>query len=197
MNHNIDLPPRIAQLPKDHRGYPVPHIVMRDENGKPLFAMNDLYVVQEAVKDNLCHICGQELDPNPWFTGGPGSALLNGNHAAYFDGPMHYECMEFALRVCPYLTGRQERFIAATLEKKMKARGSLVLEEPNVLPGMPDVFMAVQAHTWSYNGRNFLVPRPVKKTQYWLNGQMLPKDDGERMAKKAARVLKVRLKEGG
>src|SRR5262245_2939618 len=108
------MPPRIAALPRDHRGYPVPYIVLYDEQGKPAFTANDAEKVWQAVRDKLCHICGQALDSYSWFVGGPGSAYLNGDNAAYTDGPMHEDCMQFAMRVCPHLTQQMTRALGPT-----------------------------------------------------------------------------------
>jgi hypothetical protein len=94
----VPMPPRIATLPRDHRGYPVPFFVQW-MNGKPEFPIFDPHKWRRCVDHKLCWICGQRL----------------GRHLAYAVGPMctinrvssepaqHRECAEYALRVCPFL----------------------------------------------------------------------------------------------
>lgn len=109
MNPNIKLPDRIARLPKDERGYPVPFFVQWfDAAGQPtewgvgkpdqrLADERKLYVCREK---SLCWICGEPLAYWIGFIGGPKAV---GNRT-FADGPMHLECAEFSVRACPHLT---------------------------------------------------------------------------------------------
>ena len=192
MNHaDITLPPRIAALPKDKRGYPVPYIVYVYEDGRPEFAVNDIEITRKAIKENRCHVCGQENDPEPWFVGGPGSVFLNGDRAVFRDGAMHQECMTFALEVCPHLLGQLKKPVALEpIVERLESEGKAAVD-PTVIPGVPPIFVAVQA--WrveiDWSGPYHFVFKPFRKTQYWQNGTMLDVREGERQAKRHAREL--------
>src|SRR5262249_26747548 len=69
------MPPRIARLPRDKRGYPIPWNIQRDANGLPLFTVNDDRKHYLAVRQGLCPICGETLGKWKWFIGGPRSAF--------------------------------------------------------------------------------------------------------------------------
>lgn len=188
----IYKPEAIAALPHDHRGYPIPFIVLRDINDKPVFVSNDALLVTQAVRDNLCHICGQPLDVYSWFVGGPGSALLNGNQAVYNDGPLHHECMQYAMQVCPYLACRLTKELAPATSERLRAQG-LRVSNTATMPGTPAVFMAVCAYSYKAERRGmtmtFFVDKPFRKVEYWRETKMLPRDEGEKLAKRAARRL--------
>lgn len=191
------IPDRIAQLERDGRGYPVPFIVLRDNDGKPQFAANDIRRVWQAIRESLCHICGQALDANPWFVGGPGSALLNDNRAVYADGPMHHECMQFAMRVCPHLAQLMARAIAPTVQKKLRGQG-MFIHDNTTIPGTPSIFVAVQAWQFNIVGSSLRIPefrvsKPFRKTEYWQSGELMPLQEGRKAAQRAARDLKRKL----
>ena len=97
----METPDRVAKLPKDHRGYPIPWNVMRGEDGTAFFTVNDDRKAHRALREELCPICGERLGRWRWFVGGPRSAF--DPHGWYLDLPGHRECMHFALATCPYL----------------------------------------------------------------------------------------------
>ncbi|MCV9964336.1 hypothetical protein OIU34_20830 [Pararhizobium sp. BT-229] len=97
----VSIPERMRALPIDPRGYPVPVNVTRDRHGKPNFATNDETVRQTLFREDRCGICGEKLLRGRWSIGGPGSALHP--DGAFLDPPMHYECAQYAVQVCPYL----------------------------------------------------------------------------------------------
>jgi hypothetical protein len=151
MNYrDVEMPPNIAALDKDHRGYPIPFVVTREANGLPYFAANDSRKVWRAALERLCGICGQELPAQPWFVGGPGNALLNGDKAVYIDGPLHQECLHYAMRVCPYLTQLMSRPLELkSMKSKLTDRGYQI-QETTMVPGIPPVFLALQAWTYDF-----------------------------------------------
>jgi hypothetical protein len=98
---NVKIPEMMKDLQVDRRGFPAPFIVLRDKNNVPQFIMNDDTKVEECIKDNLCSICGKKMGEDMWMIGGPLSAFHP--QGAYVDVPVHKECGEYALQVCPYL----------------------------------------------------------------------------------------------
>jgi hypothetical protein len=80
----------------------VHYTVFVDDDGLP-----DFKVVHErnrlhAMKNWLCNLCGQRLEPDMVFIGGPACE----DSRLFIDGPMHEECARYAISVCPYLQGK-------------------------------------------------------------------------------------------
>lgn len=94
-----DLPPRIAKLPTDERGYPVPYFVEWID-GKPDFRVMSSKNLARAVKYRRCWICGEELGRFLCFTIGP----MCGVNRISSEPPSHYDCARFAVSACPFLT---------------------------------------------------------------------------------------------
>ncbi len=95
------IPPRIAKLRMDARGYPIPWFVYW-KNGKPDFRIVDAARVPLAIKRRLCWICGQHFDliESCAFLVGPMSCI----NRTSAEPPSHVECAEFAVRACPFLS---------------------------------------------------------------------------------------------
>lgn len=191
---NFDyLPPRVAALPRDDRGYPIPYIVLRDNDDKPIFTANDMSLVWKAVREGLCHVCGQPLDDLVWFVGGVGSAFLNGNVGRYADGPMHHECLRFAVQYCPHIAGKMAKALAPVVLPRLRAQG-IRAQDTTTIPGTPSLFVAVQVprERYSYEVRGsvpFAAPQPYRKVEYWRDGAMLPLWEARKMAKRLSREL--------
>jgi hypothetical protein len=96
------LPPRIARLPVDGRGYPVPWFVAW-ENGAPEFRVADGEKWARAVRDRLCWVCGDPLGAYLVFVIGP----MCGINRTTAEPPCHRECAEWSARNCPFLTRPQ------------------------------------------------------------------------------------------
>ncbi|QIG76147.1 putative clamp loader subunit DNA polymerase accessory protein [Rhizobium phage RHph_I4] len=172
------IPDRMKHLPLDRRGYPIPANVFRDKNGDPHFTINDETTRQRLIARDACPICGNGLLRGRWFVGGPGSAFHD--HGNYIDTAMHYECLEYALKVCPYLAAPSyaKRIDDKTL-KPENAPG-IVTGDPTVDPVRPAVFVAVMA-----TGTDFVVHpvighvvyvkprRPYKIVEFWHQGKRI------------------------
>lgn len=176
----VPLPRRMRAMRLDHRGYPVPFIVINDSNGRPVFAANDLLRTRRCERERRCPICGNRLDRVAWFVAGPLSALLP--EGAYNDGPMHYECMEYALKVCPYLAMRMTEYVDPHITAQ---RVGTIMLDTTMLPGTPPVFIAVQARTWEIRQRGYglVLYKPViEALEYWRAGLKLDPIAGKRLS---------------
>lgn len=120
------MPPEIAELPRDQRGYPVPWFsdwTSRSESplisrnarigvfadctcqigqGEPILGEPCVVRAREAVIQRRCSTCGIAIRP--------GSDMVwpshTGDVAPYFlEPPNHPGCLEWALQVCPHLVG--------------------------------------------------------------------------------------------
>jgi len=102
-------PHRIARLPKDERGYPVPRFVewlkdgraarCTEQGAKPDFRYARADFRNSAFTHGYCWVCGE----------------LTGVHKVYAIGPMcvinrvtqepscHRDCAEYAVKACPFL----------------------------------------------------------------------------------------------
>lgn len=103
------LTPRIAALPIDDRGYPVPFFVQwfNDKNeptkpgeGRPEFRMADPSKVVRCVKEKLCWVCGQPLGAYLCFPIGPMCAV----NRTTAEPPSHLDCAEWSVMGCPFLS---------------------------------------------------------------------------------------------
>jgi hypothetical protein len=97
-----DLPPlaeRIAALPVDERGYPIPFFVSWID-GKPDFRIADSRKHSRCIKENVCWVCGQPLGKFKAFVIGPMCAI---NRTAG-DPPAHLDCALWSVKGCPFLT---------------------------------------------------------------------------------------------
>jgi hypothetical protein len=93
-----NLPQRIAKLPRDHRGYPVPSFV-RWINGKPDFVETNPDHWQRCVQHRVCWICGDPCKGLLSFVCGPSAAFTG----MTTEPAAHAECAMFALRTCPFI----------------------------------------------------------------------------------------------
>jgi hypothetical protein len=175
--NQIPIPKRMRALGRDERGYPIPFIVMREpDSGRPLFVVNDAERQIRAVKEKRCPICGSHLDSLIWWVGGPLSAFLEAG--AYNDSGMHYECMEYALQVCPYLA--MPNYLGSLTElatKQAMEAGVATVIDHTMLPGRPAVFVAVAARRFTlidHGAGYYSKPeQPYIAIQYWRHGKLL------------------------
>lgn len=190
---DVPIPHNMADMEIDRRGYPVPYVVMR-EGGKPHFVVNDVRKVFNAAHKRLCAICGKRLGDVVWFAGGPGSALLNHtNEGVYADGPMHHECMRYAMQVCPYLAHRTEVYISDAVAENLTGRGVATMAFNGTLPGTPELFVCVAGRSYVFDGSTFRVE--YRRVEYWRDGALIDREQGKREAQEAAERLRERLAE--
>ena len=110
------LPPRIARLKKDERGYPVPWFVAwikdgvnaapNDPDAKPDFRVIAAGHLERSFRQSVCWICGDPLGRHRVFAIGP-MCVIN---KVTMEPPSHRDCVEFAAKACPFLIRpRQKR----------------------------------------------------------------------------------------
>ena len=104
-----DMPKRIARLPKDERGYPVPRFVewlkdgrqaRRTEQGaKPDFRYASPEFRNSAFKHGYCWVCGENMGVHKVYAIGP-MCVVN---RVTMEPSSHRECAEFSVKACPFL----------------------------------------------------------------------------------------------
>lgn len=93
------MPPRIARLPRDRHGYPIPWFVATLEDGTRDFRVADQGRHIDAMRFRLCWTCGGKLGANVAFVIGPMCAV----NRISAEPPNHLDCATYAARVCPFL----------------------------------------------------------------------------------------------
>lgn len=175
----VPLPPRMASLAKDRRGLPVPFGVLVTQDGTPHFTINDSEKVARVIRERRCAICGNKLHGRSmWFVGGPMSAFHDAG--GYVDPPLHYECADYALKVCPYLAAPKYagRLDDATLKpEQVEADGVMTLVDPTSWPDRPDVFVAARTTDYTVTrgaaGPVMIPKRPWGMVKFYRHGEEL------------------------
>jgi hypothetical protein len=141
------LPPRIASLPRDERGYPIPAFVqwVRDREGLvPDFRIARTEFRARAFRQGLCWICGDRL----------------GVHKVYLIGPMcvvnrvtsepasHRDCATFAATACPFLIRPRQKRNPKAMPEDKQISGMMI--ERN--PGCVALYETRQAETFQAPG---------------------------------------------
>ena len=178
MDHKlVQIPDRMAHLELDHRGYPIPWTVYRDENNRGHFQINDGAKRLEAIFNELCPICGKKLLRGRWFVGGPMSAFHE--RGAYVDPPMHNECARYALMVCPYLA--VPHYGKRVEDKTLGSSRPTLLVDETMIERRPDLFISVMATRQHVTGNvspRIIPGKPFVRVEYWRHGKQLKPAEG-------------------
>jgi hypothetical protein len=165
MNPNLpEAPPRIAKLPLDKRGYPVPWFV-EWFNGEPDFRVISDAKRRRAFSVDLCWICGERMGVHQVFAVGP-MCLINLTTA---EPALHRDCAEYAVKACPFLTQpRRRRNDAEALPEGAHVDGVMI--ERN--PGVTALVEAKGARRFSDRNGGWLI-RLVQPTRvdWWAHGR--------------------------
>jgi hypothetical protein len=120
--------PRIARLPIDPRGYPIPWFVAW-QNGEPDFRLVRPNQMMKALREHVCWVCGERLRKRLAFVAGP----MCGVNRISAEPPMHLECAEFSARGCPFLTmPKAERRDAKLPDGVIPPAGIMLKRNPGV-----------------------------------------------------------------
>ena len=96
----VPMPARVAGLPRNQVGYPIPWFVATLDDGVRDFRVGDLAKMVDATNDKLCWICGGRLGAFMTFVIGPMCAV----NTISGEPPSHRDCATYAARVCPFLS---------------------------------------------------------------------------------------------
>lgn len=125
----IPMPARIARLPVDHRGFPVPRFVAMVD-GKPDHRVVDARRFAPAIKNRECWICGEPLGRYLASLIGPMCAV----NRIISEPPSHRECCEFSVATCPFLARpHAHRREAGLPEDAQDAAGVGLKRNPGVI----------------------------------------------------------------
>jgi len=181
MPHAAAEPLRIARLPHDRRGYPIPFNMLRADDGTPFFTVTDDRKAWRCIREARFPICGERLGRWKWIAGGPRSAFHPGG--CYADLPMHKECVEFALQTCPYLAAPKYMGRIDVPDPSKLPPEARILLDVTQTPERPEIFIAVGAERFSMGGAEFpLVPYIKPKPpwlgwSFWQHGRRIEEDE--------------------
>jgi hypothetical protein len=99
MPESIPIPDTAKDRPL-YQDLLVPYTV-RWFDGIPDFKVSDEKAIFRCVRNRLCGLCGKKLGRYMTFIGGP----LSMHNKLFTDPAMHRLCAEYALQVCPFLSG--------------------------------------------------------------------------------------------
>lgn len=126
---HIPRPARIARLPIDHRGYPVPAFV-QIINGIPDHRVVNPAMFLPAITEKRCWICGDVLGRNMSFVLGPMCTITR----TVSEPPSHRECGIYAMQACPFLSKpHMIRREAGMPEGVVEAAGNMEKRNPGVM----------------------------------------------------------------
>lgn len=167
---DVPIPHYMADLPRDHRGWPITFTSVKLPDGRYDFTTSDLEKWLYVVVERRCALCGKKHDPLAplWWVGGP-LTLMN---RYFFDPPMHEECARYALKVCPYLAN--PRYFAA---KAHLVPDHLRIDVVSANKKKPAVFALMASNGYDlvdFQG-DMLVRSDdwVSKPEWWMDGQQV------------------------
>ncbi len=173
----IPIPTKMQHLPLDKRGFPIPYIVLVDDNGTPHFKINDDRKMQIVIRWKWCAICGKPMRDDMWLVGGPMSAFHP--NGAYVDTPVHEDCGHYALQVCPYLASKGYNTYAPIDKlKNVKAENIGIYVDPTLNPNRPKLFVfqkitGFKKHTVMMGIRHIVPEKPYLDIRFYDKGQRL------------------------
>ncbi len=121
------MPSRMAKLPRDARGYPVPRFVSWYD-GKPDFRIADTRYLEHCFRARTCWLCGELLGRYLAFVIGPMCAV----NRTTAEPPCHRDCAEYAVQACPFLCFPQRTRDMANLPERRAPPGSTIERNPGV-----------------------------------------------------------------
>lgn len=121
-------PPRVARLPRNKAGYPVPWFV-GIVDGEPDFRVIGEGRIDDAVRFRQCWLCGQQLGANAAFVIGPMCAV----NRVSAEPPSHRDCAIYAATACPFLTTPHMRRRDSNLpDNAVNPDGEMIRRNPGV-----------------------------------------------------------------
>jgi hypothetical protein len=96
----MDLPVAIKALDRDKHGRPIPWFVRREQDGTPDFRVIRRDGISDAVRFNICWVCGTTRGRHAAFVVGP----MCGVNRVSAEPPSHLDCAIYSATTCPFLS---------------------------------------------------------------------------------------------
>lgn len=128
---DVEMPPRIARLPRDpRREFPVPWFVAWiGDPPQPDFRVIRSNGIVLAVREKRCWVCGGPLGRYLAYVVGPMCAV----NRTSAEPPSHRDCAIYSARTCPFLTRpHARRRDAGKPEDAVQPAGIMIERNPGV-----------------------------------------------------------------
>lgn len=158
---SIPTPHRIALLPKDERGYPIPTSVYV-KDGKHDFRVLDPHKWAYHASRRLCGLCGEVFGQYVCFVGG-GKSI---DARLFTDLGMHRDCARYALMVCPFLAAPSFGYRKSVDETEFEVNHNVSTERPKSFGlGVTKRYSVARL-----NDNYLLHPEAFTQVTWWRNG---------------------------
>lgn len=174
------LPDRIAALPVEARGYPVPwFVVWLDEDGRavppgqgtPDFRVIAPGAIAVAFTRDLCWVCGGPMGSFKTFTIGPMCAV----NRTSAEPPSHLDCADWSARACPFLARPHARRRDAGKPEGVVEPAGIMLERN---PGVALVWTTRGFHVRSdFNGGVLFKIGEPEHVRWYAEGREATRDE--------------------
>lgn len=168
-----DLPPRpkrIAALPVNEQGYPIPWF-SPIVDGKPDLRFSDKQKFYHALSTRRCWVCGWRLGMVGTFVGGPLSAL--GGISS--EPPSHPTCARYSVMACPFLTRPKASRRSLTSGLPRHAVGNH--QDGN--PGISMLWTTSEWRTGRAEGGHLIVMGKPFELEWWTLGRKATRPEVE------------------
>lgn len=186
------IPPRIAKLPRDEKGRPVPFFVQWID-GKPDFRIVEIAKLVLCHRERLCWVCGERLGQYKSFIIGPMCSI----NRVSAEPPSHFECATFSVKVCPFLSTpkmhRRERDLP--LPEQLDVSGGIALKRN---PGVALVWVtkSYQVEKDGMGGVVFRLGAP-EHVHWYCEGRVATRAEIEESIRTGLPILeKIALEDG-
>lgn len=160
----IEVPPFLAHLKRDPRGYPHPFLMTPDS----IFTM-DGRKQERCVREKLCMICGRKLDNKKWFIGGQRTAV----NRLVVDPAMHERCARYSLKVCPFLANSEMKY-----RKRYDEDTTLVVGSSPERSSIQCLFRTNGSKPILFAGQVWLLCNRWDLVEHWRNGEIVETPQG-------------------
>jgi hypothetical protein len=127
--NTVPMPPGVTRLPRNDVGYPVPWFVETLDGGVRDFRIMSAQKFLDALRFDLCWVCGQRRGRYAAFVIGPMCCV---NRIAG-EPPSHRDCAVYSAKVCPFLsTPNFRRRETGKPADTVPAAGNMITRNPGV-----------------------------------------------------------------
>lgn len=186
---DVPMPERIAALPRDHRGFPVPWFVAWIDD-KPHFPTMSEQRLQQAIEDDRCWICGHPIEgPLRAYVVGPMCAV----NRTSGEPPSHEMCADYAARACPFLAN-PDRARKPRIEGQREPAGRAIYRNPGV--ALVWVTRGTRLKDDGRGGLLFDIGDPVL-TRWYAHGGAATREEAEASMDSGVELLREVAEEQG
>lgn len=136
------MPPQVQQLPRDHRGYPVPAESAWSE-GLPDLGHQDYRRIGMLVSHNRCIVCGCSMVPGRrryrlFIADEAATILAEGGKCIGYSGAGHKSCMLYSGLTCPFFASSGARRTTPELKGIPRGDRAVIMGFEKVVLGLDE-----------------------------------------------------------